>query len=73
MAGTGSPAVEVLPGALRPASQREELLESLTQQDSVPWTYVKVAQEIGGNQYEDFSHEAPDLQELKTPLRRHLP
>ena len=48
---------------LRPASRREELLESLTQQDSVPWTYVKVAQEIGGNQYEDFSHEAPDLQE----------
>ena len=67
------------PEQLRPASQREELLESLSQQDATPWTYVKVAQEIGGSQYEDIAQEVPDLDEWRraqdctqeTPPVRH--
>ena len=35
---------------LRRASQREELVEALTEQDRTPWTYTRVAEQIGGNQ-----------------------
>ena len=49
------------PEQLRRASEREELLDSLAQDHSqagTPWTISRVAEEIGGNQFEDISHEA---------------
>ena len=51
---------------LRRASPREELLESLahsTGQESTPWTFNRVVEEIGGNRFEDISSEAPDVRE----------
>ncbi|CAE7028497.1 RE1 [Symbiodinium sp. CCMP2592] len=51
------------PEQLRPASQREELLESISQSDPTPWTFTKLSEEIGGNQYEDISDEVPREEE----------
>ena len=51
------------PEQLRPASQREELIDSLSQTDSTPWTFTKLTAEIGGNQYEDISDETPPEEE----------
>ncbi|CAE7454855.1 RE1 [Symbiodinium sp. CCMP2592] len=51
------------PEQLRPASHREELLDSLSQEGSTPWTYTKLAAEIGGNQFEDISQEIPQESE----------
>ncbi|CAE7496334.1 RE1 [Symbiodinium sp. CCMP2592] len=51
------------PEQLRPASQREELVESLATRDQTPWTYMRLAEEIGGSQYEDISTEVPSEQE----------
>ena len=48
---------------LRPASSREETLESLTPEGQAPWTFSRVAQQIGGSQYEDISQEVPNDQE----------
>ena len=48
---------------LRRASQREELVEALTEQDRTPWTYTRVAEQIGGNQYEDVSSNQPSANE----------
>ncbi|OLP96571.1 Copia protein [Symbiodinium microadriaticum] len=47
----------------RPASQREELVESLTTSEQTPWTYTRLAEEIGGTQYEDISAEVPSATE----------
>ena len=58
--------VKCCPEQLRRASEREELLEALAgdhQGDATPWTFERVADEIGGNQYEDASHEKPPLAE----------
>ena len=51
------------PEQLRPASQREELVESLATSDQTPWTSTWLAEEIGGNQYEDISAEVPSERE----------
>ena len=54
------------PEQLRRASPREELLEGLAGQhgeETTPWTYNKLAAEIGGNQYEDITAETPDSEE----------
>ena len=51
------------PEQLRPASQREELVESLTTSEQTPWTYTRLAEEIGGTQYEDISAEVPSATE----------
>ena len=45
---------------LRHASEREELVELLSSNKTIPWTFHRVAEEIGGNKYEDISHEKPD-------------
>ena len=44
---------------LRRASQREELVESLADQDATPWSFNRVSEQIGGNQYEDVSGSRP--------------
>ena len=48
---------------LRPASHREEVVESLTPEGQAPWTFSRVAQEVGGSQYEDISQEIPSAAE----------
>ena len=45
------------------ASYREQLLESVTDTDRTPWSFTRVAEEIGGNQYEDTSSDKPTLEE----------
>ncbi|CAE7039082.1 RE1 [Symbiodinium sp. KB8] len=49
-----------------PGPGSTELLESLahsTGQESTPWTFNRVVEEIGGNRFEDISSEAPDVRE----------
>ncbi|CAE7255758.1 RE1 [Symbiodinium sp. CCMP2456] len=48
---------------LRRASPREELVETLSTQDNTPWVFTKVAEQIGGNQFEDVSQDNPQLEE----------
>ena len=48
---------------LRRASPREELVETLSQEDRTPWTFTRVSEQIGGNQYEDVSGDNPHLEE----------
>ncbi|CAE7275475.1 unnamed protein product [Symbiodinium sp. CCMP2456] len=48
---------------LRRASPREELVEALSTQDNTPWVFTKVAEQIGGNQFEDASQDSPQLEE----------
>ena len=49
------------PEQLRYATQREELLEHLTQkeEDKAPWTVPRLVQSLGGQEYEDISQEQP--------------
>ena len=56
----GRQLLKCCPEQLRRASEREELVEELSQDKQAPWTFTKVAEEIGGNQYEDISKEAPE-------------
>ena len=53
------------PEKLRPASHREELLEHLTcdEDQKAPWTFPRITQELGGNNYEEISKEIPNLEE----------
>eukprot|EP00439_Symbiodinium_sp_Y106_P029505 s2527_g3.t1 len=66
---------------LRRASPREELVETLVQGDATPWTFTRVAEQIGGNQFEDVSSDSPHLEEWlraqepeeeQQPVRRRL-
>ena len=59
----GRQLIKCSPEQLRPASEREELVEALAEDQGTPWTYSRLAQELGGNQFEDISQEVPDEQE----------
>eukprot|EP00439_Symbiodinium_sp_Y106_P025508 s4411_g3.t1 len=62
----GRSLLKCCPEQLRHASEREELLEGLARdhgEAETPWTFTKVAKEIGGNQYQDISDEKPDTTE----------
>ncbi|CAE7317363.1 RE1 [Symbiodinium sp. CCMP2456] len=59
----GRSLLKCCPEQLRRASPREELLESLMERDVTPWTFTKVAEEIGGNQFRDISDEVPPAEE----------
>ncbi|CAE7498754.1 unnamed protein product, partial [Symbiodinium sp. CCMP2456] len=52
------------PEQLRRASTREEVVEALSEphQQQTPWTFQTVAQQIGGNRFEDIT-EQPDATE----------
>ena len=53
------PAIDQVRARMRHASPREELIEALASRDQkICWTFHRVAQEIGGNQYEDLSQQA---------------
>ena len=53
---------------LRPASQREELLEHLSKEDETraPWTFPRLVESLGGNEFEDLTREQPDAEEWET-------
>ena len=64
----GRALLKCCPEQLRHASAREELLEGLAREhghEETPWTFTKVAEEIGGNQYEDVSMEKPSEEERR--------
>ncbi|OLP92132.1 Retrovirus-related Pol polyprotein from transposon TNT 1-94 [Symbiodinium microadriaticum] len=70
------------PEQLRRASSKEELVESLAEgQQATPWTFTRVAEEIGGNKYLDISAERPtaaewqraqDLEQEEPPVRHRV-
>ena len=57
--------IKCCPEQLRPATQREELLEHITQdeQQQAPWTFSRLTQNLEGNEFEDITMEVPDQQE----------
>ena len=69
------------PEQLRPASEREELLETLARENGelqTPWTFTRLSEEIGGNSFQDLSHEVPsepewlraqDVEQEEQPVR----
>ncbi|CAE7422915.1 RE1 [Symbiodinium sp. CCMP2592] len=75
----GRSLIKCAPEQLRRASPREELVESLMEgRQATPWTFTRVAEEIGGSQYQDISSERPseaewrraqDLEEEAPPTR----
>ncbi|CAE7633802.1 RE1, partial [Symbiodinium sp. CCMP2456] len=75
----GRSLIKCCPEQLRRASQREELLEMLAKpEDRTPWSFQRVAAEIGGNQVKDYSqqrptppewHGAQDVEETAPPTR----
>ena len=65
---------------IRRASIREELIESMDQSAQVPWTFTRVAEEIGGNRYQDVTESLPedewlraqDIEQAEPAVRRRL-
>ena len=69
---------------LRLASEREELLDTLAStqgEEPTPWTFTRLAEELGGNQYQDYSHDKPaeeewlraqDIEQEVPPVRYRL-
>eukprot|EP00439_Symbiodinium_sp_Y106_P070844 s93_g12.t1 len=78
----GRSLIKCCPEQLRRASPREELLERLSDaSDKTPWTFHRVAEEVGGNQYKDYSSPAPsevewsrgqDIEQEEPPVRRRF-
>ena len=62
---------------VRRASDREQLLEALADPaDRTPWSFNPVAEEIGGNQFQDLTSQKPTLQEwlrAQDPLEEEPP
>ena len=72
----GRQLLKCAPEQIRRASAREELLEAITEDTKIPWTYHRVAKEIGGGQYEDISQERPDVAEwnrAQDPMQEDQP
>ena len=59
----GRSLIKCSPEQLRLASQREELIEALSEKEATPWTFTRLAEEVGGNQYQDVSNEIPTVEE----------
>ncbi|CAL1171479.1 unnamed protein product [Cladocopium goreaui] len=55
--------IKCCPEQLRPASEREELLEFLgnPEENKAPWNFTRVASALGGNEMDDITGEIPDL------------
>ena len=53
--------IKCCPEQLRHATQREELLEHLTQEEDLkaPWTFQRLTAGLGGNEFEDITQEVP--------------
>ena len=52
--------VKCCPEQLRPASEREIVLEELEAGQYDDWDFHRVAKELGGNEFEDVSHDIPE-------------
>ena len=50
------------PEQLRHASDREKILEELHAPDPQPWSFPCIADELGGNEYEDWSEQPMELE-----------
>ena len=59
----GRSLIKVSAEQLRAASPREELLEAVSSDNPTPWTFHRVAEQIGGNQFEDLSQQRPSEEE----------
>ncbi|CAE7681801.1 RE2 [Symbiodinium sp. CCMP2456] len=61
----GRSLLKCCPEQLRKASHREELVAAIASGHSqaTPWTFNSVAEQIGGNKFEDLTGDTPDLQE----------
>ena len=67
----GRSLLKASPEQLRRATEREELLEALSEPSSqaTPWTFHTVAEQVGGNKFEDISTEVPDVTEWQRAQR----
>ena len=67
----GRSLLKASPEQLRRATEREELLEGLSEPSSqaTPWTFHTVAEQVGGNKFEDISKEVPDVTEWQRAQR----
>ena len=57
--------IKCCPEQLRPATQREELLEHLHEdtENKAPWTFTRLTEGLGGNEFEDVTSQVPTLEE----------
>ncbi|CAE7239180.1 RE1 [Symbiodinium sp. CCMP2592] len=67
----GRSLLKCAPEQLRRATDREELVEALasTTEGATPWTFQTVAEQIGGNRFEDLSSDLPPLAEWQRAQR----
>ncbi|CAE7708489.1 RE1, partial [Symbiodinium pilosum] len=67
----GRSLLKTSPEQLRRATEREEMLEALSEpsSQSTPWTFHTVAEQVGGNKFEDISKEVPDVTEWQRAQR----
>ncbi|CAE7649118.1 RE1 [Symbiodinium sp. CCMP2592] len=60
----GRSLIKCCPEQIRRASEREQLVETLVSPEQrTPWSFTRVASEIGGNQYQDVSSDKPTNRE----------
>ena len=59
--------IKCAPEQLRRATEREEILEGMSAQagQPTPWTFTQVAENLGGNQFQDATTDVPALQEWR--------
>ena len=57
--------IKCCPEQLRPATQREELLENITAEEHLkaPWTFTRLTEGLGGNEFEDITAELPTAEQ----------
>ena len=61
----GSRLIKAAPQQLRRASVREECMEELANPPSLPWTFTRLAEDIGERQFDDVTEEVPDEMEYE--------
>ena len=61
----GSRLIKAVPEQLRKASVREECMEELINPPNLPWTFTKLADDIGVRQYDDVTDEVPNVMEYE--------
>ena len=61
----GSRLIKAVPEILRRASIREECMEELVNPPNLPWTFTKLADDIGVRQYDDVTDEVPNVMEYE--------
>ena len=59
--------IKCCPEQMRPATRREELLEVISKDEhqKAPWTFQRLTQELGGNEFEDVSTEVPSEEQWR--------